>query len=90
MSRFEGVFLGSIATKTNTISLLGTELRDFKDSFYAPSGEHRETPTLFRGPCHINPSASQLDQRGSKFMLPCPRFARRRMMRFEAACNWIV
>ena len=40
------VFLGSIATETNTFSPLRTDLRDFKDSFYAPPGAHPETPTL--------------------------------------------
>ena len=40
------VFLGSIATETNTFSPLRTDLQDFKDSFYAPPGEHPETPTL--------------------------------------------
>lgn len=40
------VFLGSIATETNTFSPLRTDLQDFKDSFYAPPGEHPKTPTL--------------------------------------------
>jgi len=40
------VFLGSIATETNTFSPLRTDLRDFKDSFYAPPGQHPATPTL--------------------------------------------
>ncbi len=40
------VFLGSIATETNTFSPLRTDLQDFKDSFYAPPGQHPETPTL--------------------------------------------
>jgi len=40
------VFLGSIATETNTFSPLRTDLQDFKDSFYAAPGQHPETPTL--------------------------------------------
>ena len=40
------VFLGSIATETNTFSPLRTDLQDFKDSFYAPPGQHPVTPTL--------------------------------------------
>ena len=40
------VFLGSIATETNTFSPLRIDLQDFKDSFYAPPGQHPETPTL--------------------------------------------
>ena len=40
------VFLGSIATETNTFSPLRTGLRDFKDSFYAAPGMHPTTPTL--------------------------------------------
>ena len=39
-------FVASIATETNTFSPLRTDLRDFRDSFYAPPGEHPETPTL--------------------------------------------
>lgn len=40
------VFVGSIATETNTFSPLRTDLQDFKDSFYSEPGEHPETPTL--------------------------------------------
>ena len=40
------VFLGSIATETNTFSPLRTDIRDFKESFYAPPGQHPKTPTL--------------------------------------------
>lgn len=40
------VFLGSIATETNTFSPLRTDILDFKESFYAPPGQHPETPTL--------------------------------------------
>lgn len=44
--RKKRVFLGSIATETNTFSPLRTDLRDFKDSFFAPPGLHPTTPTL--------------------------------------------
>ena len=40
------VFLGSVATESNTFSPLWTDLQDFKDSFYAPPGAHPPTPTL--------------------------------------------
>ncbi|MCV0425634.1 MAG: M81 family metallopeptidase [Roseibium sp.] len=43
------VFCASIATETNTFSPLRTDLADFKESFYAPPGEHPETPTLCSG-----------------------------------------
>ncbi len=40
------VFLGSIATESNMFSPLRTNLQDFKDSFFAPPGQHPPTPTL--------------------------------------------
>ncbi|MEM6887688.1 MAG: M81 family metallopeptidase [Pseudomonadota bacterium] len=40
------VFCASIATETNTFSPLRTDFSDFRESFYAPPGEHPETPTL--------------------------------------------
>ena len=46
MQKSKRVFLGSIATETNTFSPLRTSLQDFKDSFYAPPGQHPKTPTL--------------------------------------------
>lgn len=46
MSAAKRVFLGSIATETNTFSPLRTDLQDFKDSFYAPPGQHPVGPTL--------------------------------------------
>lgn len=46
MSSVKKVFLGSIATETNTFSPLRTDLQDFKDSFYASPGQHPKTPTL--------------------------------------------
>lgn len=44
--RKKRVFLGSIATETNTFSPLRTDLQDFYDSFYAGPNEHPPTPTL--------------------------------------------
>ncbi|NIA70566.1 M81 family metallopeptidase [Pelagibius litoralis] len=46
MNKPRRVFVASIATETNTFSPLRTDLRDFKDSFYAAPGEHPKTPTL--------------------------------------------
>lgn len=46
MSKPKRVYIGSIATETNTFSPLRTDLQDFKDSFYAPPGQHPKTPTL--------------------------------------------
>lgn len=40
------VFCASIATETNTFSPLRTDLSDFHESFYAPPGQHPQTPTL--------------------------------------------
>lgn len=46
MENSKRVFLGSIATETNTFSPLRTDLQDFRDSFYAAPGQHPDTPTL--------------------------------------------
>ena len=46
MQNSKRVFLGSIATETNTFSPLRTDILDFKESFYAPPGQHPKTPTL--------------------------------------------
>lgn len=40
------IFCASIATETNTFSPLRTDFSDFKESFYAPPGQHPVTPTL--------------------------------------------
>lgn len=40
------VFCASLATETNTFSPLRTDFTDFTESFYAPPGQHPETPTL--------------------------------------------
>jgi len=39
-------YCASVATETNTFSPLRTDFSDFCESFYAPPGEHPETPTL--------------------------------------------
>ncbi|MBL4767584.1 MAG: M81 family metallopeptidase [Rhodobacteraceae bacterium] len=46
MAQVKRVFVGSLATETNTFSPLRTDIQDFKESFYAKPGEHPETPTL--------------------------------------------
>lgn len=46
MQNSKHVFIGSIATETNTFSPLRTDILDFKESFYAPPGHHPKTPTL--------------------------------------------
>jgi len=43
------IFCASLATETNTFSPLRTDFADFKQSFYAPPGEHPDTPTLCSG-----------------------------------------
>ena len=40
------VFCASLATETNTFSPLRTDFSDFEQSFYAPPGQHPDTPTL--------------------------------------------
>jgi microcystin degradation protein MlrC len=46
MTQSPRLFIASVANETNTFSPLRTDLRDFKDSFYALPGEHPDTPTL--------------------------------------------
>jgi microcystin degradation protein MlrC len=40
------IFTASLATETNTFSPVPTDLHSFKAAFYAPPGEHPDTPTL--------------------------------------------
>ncbi len=40
------VFCASVATECNTFSPLRADFTDFRQSFYAPPGQHPETPTL--------------------------------------------
>ena len=44
------VFAASLATETNTFSPIPTDLAAFKESFYAPPGQHPATPTLCSAP----------------------------------------
>lgn len=44
------VFTASLATETNTFSPIPTDLAAFKESFYAPPGQHPDTPTLCSAP----------------------------------------
>lgn len=44
------VFAASLATETNTFSPIPTDLSSFHGTFYAPPGEHPETPTLCSAP----------------------------------------
>ena len=44
------VFAASLATETNTFSPIPTDLAAFKESFYAPPGQHPDTPTLCSAP----------------------------------------
>jgi microcystin degradation protein MlrC len=44
------VFTASLATETNTFSPIPTDLSSFRGTFYAPPGQHPETPTLCSAP----------------------------------------
>jgi microcystin degradation protein MlrC len=44
------VFAASLATETNTFSPIPTDFAAFSESFYAPPGQHPETPTLCSAP----------------------------------------
>ncbi len=44
------VFAASLATETNTFSPIPTDLAAFKGTFYAPPGQHPDTPTLCSAP----------------------------------------
>lgn len=44
------LFVASLATETNTFSPVYTDLRDFKDNFYFPPGEHPDVPSLCSAP----------------------------------------
>jgi microcystin degradation protein MlrC len=47
------VFAASLATETNTFSPIPTDLDSFKGTFYAPPGQHPETPTLCSAPVTV-------------------------------------
>src|SRR5687768_9470785 len=40
------IFTASLATETNTFSPVPTDLNAFRAAFYAPPGQHPDTPTL--------------------------------------------
>jgi len=44
------IFTASLATETNTFSPMYTDLASFYQSFYAPPGQHPQTPTLCSAP----------------------------------------
>ncbi|WP_284162735.1 M81 family metallopeptidase [Frigidibacter sp. SD6-1] len=44
------IFTASLATETNTFSPLPTDRASFEAAFYAPPGQHPETPTLCSSP----------------------------------------
>ena len=44
------LFVTSLATETNTFSPVFTDLRDFRDNFYFPPGEHPDVPSLCSAP----------------------------------------
>lgn len=44
------IFVASLATETNTFSPIPTGRAAFEDAFYAPPGQHPETPTLCSAP----------------------------------------
>ena len=46
MNKIPKIYCASIATETNTFSLLKTDLKNFKETFYAKPNKHPETPTL--------------------------------------------
>ena len=46
MKKIPRIYCASIATETNTFSPLKTDLKNFKETFYAEPNEHPKTPTL--------------------------------------------
>lgn len=44
------IFTASLATETNTFSPLPVDFSDFQAAFYAPPGQHPESPTLCSAP----------------------------------------
>ena len=44
------VFVASLATETNTFSPIRIDREAFVDAFYAPPGQHPDTPTLCSAP----------------------------------------
>ena len=46
MKKIPKIYCASIATETNTFSSLKTDLKNFKETFYAKPNQHPKTPTL--------------------------------------------
>ena len=46
MKKIPKIYCASIATETNTFSSLKTDLKNFKETFYAKPNRHPKTPTL--------------------------------------------
>ena len=46
MKKIPKIYCASIATETNTFSSLKTDLKNFKETFYAKPNQHPNTPTL--------------------------------------------
>ena len=46
MKKMPKIYCASIATETNTFSSLKTDLKNFKETFYAKPYTHPKTPTL--------------------------------------------
>ena len=46
MKNMPNVYCASIATETNTFSPLKTNMKNFKDTFFAKPNHHPRTPTL--------------------------------------------
>ena len=46
MIKIPKIYCASIATETNTFSSLKTDLKNFKETFYAKPNQHPNTPTL--------------------------------------------
>ncbi|MHB2169594.1 M81 family metallopeptidase [Alsobacter sp. R-9] len=44
------IFVASLATETNTFSPIPVDRHAFEDAFYAPPGQHPDTPTLCSAP----------------------------------------
>ena len=83
MQESKRVFVGSIATETNTFSPLRTDIRDFKESFYAPPGQHPKTPTL----CSAVYPAARF--RAAEFNWPLIRARLMSRLRMRMRLEWL-
>ena len=46
MKKIPKVYCASLATETNTFSPLKTNMKSFKETFFAKPNQHPKTPTL--------------------------------------------